>query len=1473
MRKKESLVDEIEQATTDEPFPQVADSQASASQPHEDPRDPMVVQSFLPRYGGEGCNNHLMAEIVINGEIFDAYTEMTKAIPERVEPALVLSWYLHELAQGFGVFESLDNEDDPVERVHCPEWAYPLLGHCLAADEYPIQADRLRNVLYQACLAVADNRSERQFINRRKAPTETGVLMMAQVYWNLESDETRTRLPIPAGEPFTGAGGEAQAAGLKVPNDNADYALMPWTKRIGRGAMWPGGKTSGGGFRTQGARLLVLVARHIIAQSRFPLPELDALELTVITEGNKVSAAITWADTPHEGDREPVAAGGSADNEQSPRVANGAAPSAPVRVGTFAEIGGNYQHRSFDSQIEAFWADGGDRRIWLRGAPGQGKTFSARRVMQDAITRHSTDPVQLLIWVDTADARTVVEALAEAVDQLPSIMPNLLAELARLRQKHLEPQTFVSGDHEQNRAHLPSDSRSGEDASPSMSAKARALLEVLRLSSWRWLVVLDNANAEQLIEQRLIPTGMNPNGRVLITTTSPAHRMRSEGRVVEAELFTQDEALEYLEKQLPRTTETSRSALASAVGHHPLALSIASSTIEAHAMEIEEWLEEFASSDSMDHAADEGDRGGYPHGLSATWRLALAKASQGLPEGLVERAALVAAIQDPDGHPTWLWEHEEVTEWIASGSRLERRHGRPVVLQRLIEYGVLELRGDTWRQGRIAIHQLAARAIRELVPQTDLVQIAKILVKEWHLRLAAEDIIHGATGLFGNLQAIAASTEFAQERNRTLFALLEFAGSGRRAIQVAEYRSQEGRWLGTLEERTAVLQFLTSVQEHVSPFAAEGLGLFASEVARAADSRHRIKEAQRFLTKALEFLESAAQGYGDAADVPQRSRALSSKVSVLERLGRTEEARALRKQLVDEGISFLGTDPGVGERFHQVDQIVDTLRELNELQRADEILRENYHLLMKITEFEVDESCSKEESIFLAVMRIWELSSFREHQLALGRAHDADATVSLQYELAKRWLPSSQARKSELEYIQVLLQQAKWDDAAHLLEQLVRAEWRIDDRDLADDTLRLASVYANRGQKVEATQAISDAASGYEKLVFAVENLQHFEWEQAGVWQLSFSTLAWIAGEEVSRRGEESLPFLERAVEFTKQASENHPGVLEKKLASLFSSLGYALYKAGRRAEASEAWASEVAILKTLSQLSPGDRELKDSLISSMLFLGMNFQSLGNHEASYEYLMKVVDAICDLGGPTAKEIRIQKMTLDALQFFGMACSELGRTEKFIEAWDRIAELDLFQVSELTDEIREDLVGVLLVQAHMRYGLGHFDAAAELATQLLELADSSTGTNLVTLSTRGNLHWMIGCPEGVRGDTGNQNMHLLKAQEMFTQVVIEEPHDLEIQFRLAMVLLTLAQGHHEAGESDEMILCLEKANRITSMLVLSEEQESRLRLLPLWQELESGWLAVGRRDEAYEAAHQAQLLLDQGPSAGPDGNPY
>lgn len=657
----------------------------------------------------------------IDKELEEALKRFACVSAVEVVPVVVVSDYLFSLAKGYGLSDSQHLPESQLGRADPPERMLPWISHYLGEEAVLGDSDYLRNLLYNTVVEMAGDQSVQKALNHNVPLSEVGVLIVAQVAWNLEATPDRNRLPLQPGE-LSGPNTPAISASIKVPNQQKDYATMAWTDRTNVGAEGLGTgqayRSSGQGFRVKAARLAVLMAQRLIQDAGQP-PELvespspDAKPTAPVSyrpaSGGTRSKVPAFAafHALHEQQRQAidgVSLGSTAAAGAALRTsAEGRLVAQNVVVGRPGEVGRHYQQRGFDIEIEHIWFQGVDRRVWLRGGPGLGKTFSARRFWMDALA--SEQRPDLMIWVDSANVSSVTSSLSMAVDRMPwlgIVFDDDNPELVRLQ--------------------------------------AEALLESMTNSEWSWLVILDNANAASLIETGLIPTGANPNGRVLLTTLSNDSRISANGQIVVADLFTADQALAYIHSQidvrhgghstLAAADEDECLQLARTVGFHPLALSIATATIVANHMEIDEWVTEFEDSEEIDAAADEPDIGGYPHTIATTWQIALQKASQNLPPGIVERAAAVSALLDPDGYPTWLWETESITNWVAKDSKLTKKHGRPQAIQKLIDHGILTLTGNNWKNGLLTIHQLAARSIRERLSMEDLPTLAENLVEE-----------------------------------------------------------------------------------------------------------------------------------------------------------------------------------------------------------------------------------------------------------------------------------------------------------------------------------------------------------------------------------------------------------------------------------------------------------------------------------------------------------------------------------------------------------------------------------------------------------------------------------------------------------------------------------------------------------------------------------------------------------------------
>lgn len=469
--------------------------------------------------GRSRWHDHPMAgpELEITVDLSDALSWVLGDAPTAPEPVVVVSAYLDSLAKGYGLSESGQIDDDPLGRADPPAPAVALIHHFLAEDEPEIKADALRDRLYEVFVGLAQDPGARRTLNKNQPLTEVGLLTLGQIYWNLEARGLRAKLPIRPGRITTMSktGSQQIEADIKVPNANKDFATMTWTARVNEQGSY---KSSGQGFRKQGARLAVLAAQLIIKTNPQPPPDLEGAVLNhhQADRGTPRISSITWSED------ESVAAAPIVAPEEHAETVEDSQSVLPDRsrvaqqlrsdtqrvlVGAPAEVGADYQRRGSDAEIERLWADMGDRRIWLRGGPGLGKSYSARRVMQQAVANQGTGREDLLVWVDSADVLSVTEAFSSAVDQL--------------------------------RQHGFAAPAGAQDPA---GRKARALLGFLATTTWRWLIVLDNADVGSLIEAGLIPPGGNPNGRVLLTTLSQDHRVSSHGRVVPAELFTVEEA-------------------------------------------------------------------------------------------------------------------------------------------------------------------------------------------------------------------------------------------------------------------------------------------------------------------------------------------------------------------------------------------------------------------------------------------------------------------------------------------------------------------------------------------------------------------------------------------------------------------------------------------------------------------------------------------------------------------------------------------------------------------------------------------------------------------------------------------------------------------------------------------------------------------------------------------------------------------
>ena len=959
----------------------------------------------------------------------------------------------------------------------------------------------------------------------------------------------------------------------------------------------------------------------------------------------------------------------------------------PVVVGMAAGVGPEYQSRAFDSEIEKLWADGGDRRVWLRGLPGLGKSYSARRIWHEALAHKGDDRDRLLVWVDSADPDSLIASLNEAADRMPRLRVPVAEYDADARRR-----------------------------------RALQLLDILATSTWRWLIVLDNVDdPAALVDAQLIPPGTNSRGRVLITTVSLDPRISRNGRVVLAGLFGTEEAETYLRNLVsPRDGRPSSladapaadiRALSQATGHFPLALSIASATIIANDMDIPDWVAVFQGSALMDSAAVVSDAGGYPHLIGRTWQIALEKASEGLPPEVVERSAAVAAVLDPDGHPTWLWTRGTVREWVANGLELEDQFGRPVAIQRLLANGIIELVGGKWKTGQVTIHRLAGRAVRELFPATDLADLAGILIGEWLLYLT-ENEREARRGLRGNLRHLLAVPGISDYARRAGAALLDFPGRpsrtslavGQRNLDVIEQHLREGG--------------VTARAYTAEQFAA--LGDKATELDRGI-------EAEANYTKSAENYEQCIRDASSSDE--ERARWLAQLSGVYDKLGRRGAATDSRSRAATLYEHLLNGNPDVYTRITWVNAAAALYDRLERPEDKSRVLDRNAELLrggadgLWITGDENSSARSGHARRSAAYARYLE-STGRTEEAALEYLRAADLHRSVN--------PRA-ARSVELKLARLRIGTQSWHDAEAALNRLT-----VDNPRDTEALVLHASVLMQLGRRGEADEVLARAAN-----VRDVRELEDDTAERVDAtlrWQEHSdpSTQARVVrrlGREAQSRGrwEDAAGLGAAFLSLVRYRADANPGDHEAQLGDAYLELGLRLMMIGRLEDAREHLLSAERVYQTLSDLQPGDAEHVQRLGVATLMLGELGLLLGgsSDQDAGDELSRAIRVLRQLGD-VEKEGRGNKLLLAmALLEAGAANLRAGHFEQGEVLTTEAAALTEELVSRDSEDPESGFIhGAALANLGARYlQVDRVQAAEDTLVRAVSILDRLSGRDL------------------------------------------------------------------------------------------------------------------------------------------------
>lgn len=1090
-----------------------------------------------------------------------------------------------------------------------------------------------------------------------------------------------------------------------------------------------------------------------------------------------------------------------------------------VVVGLPPEVATIYQRRDFDDEIEQLWNDGGDRRVWLQGGQGVGKSFTARRLMQEAIANQGKARDELLVWVDSANEASVIEGFAAAADQL--------------RQRGLAKPGWPKDPPER---------------------KARALLEVLATCTWRWLIVLDDARAGALIAAGLIPSGRNPNGRVLVTTLSKDQRIESAGRRLIAELFTPSEAEAYLRSgvhakvrgtsPLSLAPESATRELAESVGRHPLALSIAAATIVSHAMEVKDWIQEFVTSEVMDAAADEPDKGGYPTLIGATYELALERASEGLPEGVVERAAMVAAVQSCDGHPTWLWDQGSVSRWVTGGGVLARHHGVPLAVQRLLDHGIVELRGDTWKQGQVAIHPLAARAVRELAGAATVAGLATAIADEWLIRLTDPRVMAESGDIRRNLEPLANFPDLPTPTAHAIYAMLGYARPPSPEVLA---------W-----ERDNLEDFTTHL-EHGGAIGRARLADEYQSIAKNEAELGLLVESQARLTRAAEIYQQLVDDSSLNDDL--RAGYLKHLAEVQESLGQHDQAQKnfTRAAHVYTRLTEVSLDKD-DLRSHVV-ALVELHDKLGNHGQKDALLARADELLQR----SVEGDPSGDDQAALQQASTWAMLA--DQLKVLGRIDEAKEFLTRAAESYQQGGLDPLHDDAMRSLARLHIQTSQWKDAEVCLAGLVANE-----HPEVEDIVLLASLQKRGGHPVEAAQGLARAAERYRKRGSSdrdepldIHALLKETTERVHDSILSVLELTAQRHNRWSDAAGLSLEILDR----TQKRAEASPGDHEEDIARAHYRVGTNLLQQGRPDQAVDHLGRSVRIRELIAELDPSNTEAQQNLASTLVLLGIARHKLGEYEDSRDCLSRSVDLFdpADLAPTEVASELGSRLALLAGPY-----RELGLLDEAVDCHVRCAALWQTAADLLPGDrdIESGLAAAYYGLGWTCHAIGRWDEAKDhltLSASIFEvlaehdLGDHKAQQQLVdTLIMLGMTHVSLGTPR--------EAADVLSQAVPHAQTLAErDPSDHEAQLSLAQVLGALGVTYLDLEHLDDSTNFIRRSSNIISLLADLDPGKYESGLIVLLRQMEENLRRLGRTDEADEASGRADDIEGRSPGPG------
>jgi hypothetical protein len=244
--------------------------------------------------------------------------------------------------------------------------------------------------------------------------------------------------------------------------------------------------------------------------------------------------------------------------------------------------------------------------------------------------------------------------------------------------------------------------RLGLEASPAAGVDGliAAVRDALRRGEpySRWLIVFDNADQPEDIED-LIPTGP---GDVLITSRN--HRWESRINTVPMDVFQPNESTDFLLKRVRRgLAAADADRLAKELGHLPLALEQAGAMLAETGMAADEYLR--LLKEDAGTIMNQAPPSGYPHSMTAAWRLSVAAVKRGRPEAL--EVLRCCAFFGPEAIPRDVFRRGVQAADTAVGKVLSNPIATASIMRELARYALITLDGNA-----VKVHRLIQALIR-----------------------------------------------------------------------------------------------------------------------------------------------------------------------------------------------------------------------------------------------------------------------------------------------------------------------------------------------------------------------------------------------------------------------------------------------------------------------------------------------------------------------------------------------------------------------------------------------------------------------------------------------------------------------------------------------------------------------------------------------------------------------------------------